>query len=124
MPPYKKPSVDEILRKHSARISKQMGESEVVDRNYSREYTIFKEEMAPEYSRYERWCNNLGKVIKIKPSEKDRKKIGEQLKIAHLDIEAGQALSLSFLTLLGTIFFGILISVSIALIKGGFEYFP
>ena len=40
MSPYKKPSVDEVLRKHSARISKQIDSSEVINRNYSREYTI------------------------------------------------------------------------------------
>ena len=41
-----RPDIDDILRKHSARIEGQM-KTEVKNVNYSREYVKFKQEMAP-----------------------------------------------------------------------------
>jgi len=75
MPPYRKPNIDEILRKHSAKIENQMKTSSVGDSNYSSQYIKFKNEMAPEFTRYERWCKSLGNIIKLNVSEKDRAKI-------------------------------------------------
>jgi len=115
--------VKDILRKHSARIEGQIKTSNN-SVNYSREYVKFKEEMAPELNRYERWCGSLGSLIKLKVSEKDANKIKRQLEIAHLDIEPWQALTLSVTAFLGVFLLGLFISVAVALIKGSFAAFP
>lgn len=124
MPPDKKPSVEDILRKHSARIENQIKTTGVKNVNYSREYVKFKEEMAPELTRYEKWCRSLGSVIKIKASEKDEEKINKHLEIAHLDLEPSQSLTLSVMVFISIFILGLLISVAVALIKGSFADFP
>lgn len=124
MPPDKKPSVEDILRKHSARIENQIKTTVVKNVNYSREYVKFKEEMAPELTRYEKWCRSLGSVIKIKASEKDEEKINKHLEIAHLDLEPSQSLTLSVMVFISIFILGLLISVAVALIKGSFADFP
>ncbi len=116
--------VKDILRKHSARIEGQIKTANVKDINYSREYVKFKEEMAPELTRYERWCHSLGSVIKLKVAKKDEEKIKRHLEVAHLELEPWQALTLSIMTFLGMFVLGLLISVAVALIKGSFASFP
>jgi len=101
---YKKPNVKDILRKHSARIEGKIKTSDVKNINYSREYVKFKQEMAPELTRYERWCRSLGNVIKLNISKKDEDKIRKQLEIAHLEIEPWQALTLSVMTFVSIFF--------------------
>ncbi len=113
--------VRDILRKHSARIEGKIKTSDIKTTSYSREYVRFKQEMAPELTRFERWCRSLGSVIKLKVSEKDEDKIRKQLKIAHLDIEPWQALTLSVMTFLTVFVLGLLTSVAIAFIKGSGE---
>jgi len=124
MPVYKKPNVDEILRRHGARIERNIKTTNVTRSNYSKAYMKFKQEMAPELTRYERLCMSLGSIIKLKISEKDEKRIKKNLDIAHLDIEPWQALTLSVVSFLGLFFLGLVISSAIALIKGGFSEFP
>ena len=116
--------IKDILRKHSARIEGQIRTSNFENVNYSREYVKFKKEMAPELTRYERWCCSLGSLIKLKVSKKDEEKIKRHLEIAHLEIEPWQALTLSIMTFLGMFILGLLISVAVALIKGSFADFP
>ena len=98
--------VKDILRKHSSRIESRMkisGKMKSVD--YTREYVKFKDEMAPNLNRYERWCKSLGSVIKLKIAKKDEDKIRKHLEIAHLDVEPWQALTLSVVA-----FFSVLIT--------------
>ncbi|MBR9701427.1 hypothetical protein GOV13_00730 [Candidatus Pacearchaeota archaeon] len=121
MPPK---NVREILDKHGARIESQIKTSPVESVNYSREYRTFRDEMAPELSRFERWCKSLGSLVKLKVSKKDADKIQRHLEVAHLDIEPWQALTLSVMTFLGVFVIGLLISVAVALIKGSFGAFP
>jgi len=123
MPP-KKPSVKDILRKHSARISGMMKTSNVRNVNYSREYVKFKKEMAPELTKYENWCQSLGSLIKLKASRKDEEKVRRHLEIAHLDLEPWQTLTLSIMAFFTVFILGLLISVAVALIKGSFAAFP
>ncbi len=114
-----------ILEKYGARIEGQI-KTEAVNsgRGYSREYLKFKDEMAPQLSRYERWCNTLGNVIKLKPSKKDEERLRKALEIAHLDVEPEKALTLSVMSFLSVFLLGLISSVAIALIKGGIEEFP
>ena len=70
----KKLTVEEVLRKHGARIEKQM-KTAPKGVNYSQAYVKFKKEMSPELNNYEKWCNILGNVIKLKISKKDEDKV-------------------------------------------------
>ncbi len=120
----KKPDVEDVLRKHAARIESMIKSSNVGNINYSRQYVKFKQEWGHELTRYERWCHSLGSVIKLKVSEKDENKIKRHLEIAHLNIEPWQALTLSIMTFVGVFIAGLLISISVALIKGSLSAFP
>ena len=118
-------SVDEVLNKWGSKIESQINSSDVQERSsYSREYYKFKEEMAPELSRYEKWCKSLGSIIKLNVSEKDKEKVAKQLEIAHVDVEPWQALTLSVMSFLSVFFIGIFISIAIVLIKGNLLAFP
>ena len=127
---YKKPSVDDILKKYGAEIEskinngQQSDSSPISSKKYSQEYLQFKKELSPELTRYEKWCKSLGRIIKIKASSKDEKKIKRQLEIAHLDIQPSEALGLAVVSFLSVFFLGLLLSVSVALIKGSFVDFP
>ena len=120
----KKPSVKEIIERHSARIEKQIDTEKVANSNFSREYVIFKDEIVPELSRFERWCKTLGNTVKLKISEKDESRVRKQLEIAHLDIEPWQAMTLGVMVFLSVFVLGLLISVAVALLKGGISEFP
>jgi len=120
----RKPTVEEVLKKHIARIETQIKTSKVDRTDYSREYTKFKQEMAPNLSKYERWCHSLGSFIRLKISEKDEEKVKKHLEIAHLDVLPWQALTLSVMSFVTVFLIGLLISVSVALIKGSIEAFP
>ncbi|GBE19798.1 hypothetical protein BMS3Abin17_00527 [archaeon BMS3Abin17] len=114
----RKPSVDEVLRKYGSKIEGQIKSSNVKSASYSRSYVKFKEEMATEFSKYEKWCNSLGSFIRLKVSKKDEEKVKRQIEIAHLNIEPWQALTLSVMTFISVFLLGLLVSVSVALIKG------
>jgi len=80
--------------------------------------------MAPELSKYEKWCRSLGNIVKLNVAEKDKQQIKRQLEIAHLDVEPSQALTLSVMSFVIVFLVGLLISVSVLLIKGSIESFP
>lgn len=118
MQPYKKPSVEEILQKYGAKIENQFG-STSSGKDYSQEYVKFKQELAPDLTRYERLCRSFSGIIKVKVSEKDDKEISKYLHTAHVDVDSGQALSLAIVAFLGVFFLGFAASVAVMLIKGG-----
>lgn len=111
-------TVEDILRKHGAIIESKIETDNFANVNYSQNYITFKNEMAPELSRYEKLCKSLGSVVKLKISEADRQRIKKQLDIAHLDLEEWQPLTLSVMTFLSVFFIGVLISVAVVLING------
>ncbi len=119
-----KPSVDDILKKHAARIEQNIKTETIQNVNFSQSYMKFREEMAPELSKYERWCHTLGNLIKLKVSKKDEDKIRRSLEIAHLDLEPWQTITLSVVAFIGIFILGLLISVAVALFKGGIGDFP
>ncbi len=119
--------VDEILREYGSKIDSQVSTFNAAGANgadYSQSYMKFKSEMAPEISRYERWCKSLGSIIKLKVSEKDEAKIKRQLEIAHLDLEAWQPITLSIVAFLSIFFIGLILSFSVVLINGDLTSFP
>lgn len=85
-------STEEILNKYSSKIESQMNSPQ---ENFSQEYIRFKEDMAPQNSRYERWAQALGDIVKIKVSEKEQSKIQKYLTTAHLDVTPQQAVTLA-----------------------------
>ncbi len=125
MPPYKKPDVKDILEKYGSKIEGKIGSIPSTAKTageYTSVYKSFKQEMAPELSKYEKWCKSLGNIIKLKVSEKDAVKIKKQLEIAHLDIEPWQALGLGVMAFITIFFFGLLFSVASLLITGNFPF--
>ena len=104
------PSTEEILAKYERKLQSQMGDAVVDQEELSQEYLRFKQEMIPELGRYSKWAKSLGNVIKLKIAEKDRMKVQRYLDIAHLDVTASQALTLSVLSML-TVFFATVFSV-------------
>lgn len=124
MEPSANPNIDEILKRHAARIEQSIKTESVQNVDFSQSYTKFREEMAPELSRYERWCHTLGSIIKLKVSKKDEEKIRRHLEIAHLNLEPWQPINLSVMVFVSVFIIGLLISVAVALFKGGLESFP
>lgn len=108
----------EILRKYSAKIEGEMSYS---DKNSSRDYTQFKQDMYKELSPYEKWSKSLGNFLKIKVAEKDRIKIQNQIEEAHIDISPSQVVTLSALSMLAVFFATIIATISIYLINGTFQ---
>ncbi len=116
--------VSDILKRHASRIEGQIRSTPLQNVNYSREYVKFKEEMAPNLTRYERWCRSLGSIIKLKVAAKDEARVKRALEIAHLDIEPWQALTLSVMAFVSVFMLGLLISIAVALIGGSIGSFP
>ncbi|MCK5581940.1 MAG: hypothetical protein KAJ18_11785, partial [Candidatus Omnitrophica bacterium] len=117
-------SVDDVLAKYGGKIESQIGGGSDALESYSREYMQFRDEMSPELSRYERWCHTLGSFIKLKPSAKDEAKVLKYIRIAHLNIEPWQALTLGIMSFLFIFLIGVLLSVAIAFMGGGLGSFP
>ena len=63
-------NVDELFAKYGKKIEKQIQADEAGEGDFSREYLQFKKEMAPDLSRFERWCKSLGNIIKLRIAEK------------------------------------------------------
>lgn len=120
----RKPTVDEVLRKYGSKIETQIGTNETTPQNYSQAYLTFRDEIGKEFVGYEKWAHTFGKSIRVNPSKKDEAKIKKNLVSAHLDVEPWQASTLSIMSFISFFFLGILVSVAIALVKGGFQYFP
>ena len=128
MPPEKK-EVDEILREYGSKIDSQVSTFNARGPgagggDYSQSYVKFKDEMAPETSRYEKLCKSLGSIFKLKVSEKDEAKVRRQIEIAHLDLEPWQPLTLSVVSFLSVFFIGLILSFSVVLISGELSSFP
>ncbi|MFH1290523.1 MAG: hypothetical protein ABIH92_03885 [Nanoarchaeota archaeon] len=124
-----RPSASDVLKKYSQKLESQLGPGsagageQTEGEGYSGEYETFKKEMSPELNRYERLAKSLGNIIKINVAEKDKKKIQGYLDAAHLDVTAGQALTLSLMSMLAIFFVTVLSIVAIYFIKypGGLD---
>jgi len=110
------PTTEDILAKYRRKI-----ESELNQPTYSKEYQQFKDDMLPEMSRYKRWAETLGNLIKINVSEKDRKKVQRYLEIAHLDVTPSQALTFAIVSMLLVLFGTLAIVGSMLFITGEFQ---
>ena len=117
-----KMNIDEIMKKYGRKIEQEVNLKRdfVQDRDFSREFMQFKSDMMPSLSRYEKWCQSLGNIIKLRISPKDEIKIGRQLEIAHLDVSPSQAVGLGLTAFFISFLTALLISVAVFLITNSF----
>jgi hypothetical protein len=119
----KRLTTKEILEKYGNRIEGQIDtDSSVASSDYSSSYVKFKEEMAPQINRYERWCKSLGSIVKINVSKADEERIRKDIETAHLNVLPWQAMTLSIMSFLVVFFIGLLGSISALLITGNFPF--
>jgi len=119
------PSTEDILKKYGKKIEKQITDSPQLlnfQKNSSREYIKFKQEMLPESTKYKRWADTLGNIVKIKISEKDKKKVEEDLETAHVDVAPTQAMTLAVMAMFLVFFVVLLTSVISFLIYDKIPY--
>ena len=114
--------VKDILNKYGGMIENQIQS----EKDYSRDYSTFRDEMRPKLTGYEKWCKSLGSAFRLKISESERKKVQKDLDTAHLDVEAWQSSTLSFMVFFSVFLFGFFVSIAYFLIGGGTftETFP
>lgn len=114
-------SAEDILAKYGKKIESQLRSSSEGDK-YSREYEDFRGEMVPDLTRYERWAQSLGSIIKVNVSKKDRVNIQKYIDTARLNITPSQVVTLSLMSMLLIFFLTVFSSVAYFLIAypGGF----
>ncbi len=120
--------VNEVLAKYSRKLEGEM-QTNMIQQDVSQvssDYIRFKKDMMPEYSRYEKWAKYLGKIIKIKISQKDEAKIREHIYAAHLDLEPSQVAGFAIISFILVFFLGVLVSVAVWFFAGNasLETFP
>jgi hypothetical protein len=111
-------SVDEILKKYSGNISRKISHEERVG-DVSREYTRFKEDMAPQLSRYERFVKGFA-FLSLNLKGKDKDKLQRYLDTAHLDVTPAEVAGASFAGGFLVFLFGIILSAGLWYFQRGF----
>lgn len=111
-------NIKDILNKYSRQLEGEiklndLNNSSYSEKDFSKEFLQFKQDMMPQISRYESWCQSLGNFLKIKLSEKDQDKLQVQINSARLDITPSQVVSLAFSSSFLFFFLFLLISVAI-----------
>lgn len=125
MPPYRKPTVDEILRKYGSKIEGEIKTTDIGAVRDSKSYAKFIGETERELTGYEKWCNTIGNIVRLTPSKKDSEKMQGDIDIAHMNIEPWQAITLSVVVFISVFFFGIISSVLYSVFnQEGFSAFP
>ncbi len=81
----------------------------------SREFAQFKQDMMPEFSRYERLCRNIGGLVGLKLAQKDSERIQRDLDSAHLDVTPGQVVFLALFSFIMVFLGGLMFTVAIYL---------
>ena len=114
--------VNDIFKKYDNRLNKEINSFEgsssanMPVRDVSPAFTQFKQEMMPEFSKYEKLCNNIGGSFKIKLSPKDETRIQAQIDSARLDTSPGNIVGLAFLAAILTFLVGLLLPAGIYLV--------
>jgi hypothetical protein len=118
-------STNDILRKYGKQLENESGVSYAdtpSPAGFSDEFKQFKSDMMPNFSRYERWCTNLGGVIKVKLAIKDKDAIQKQLDSAHIDTLPSQVVGLAIMAFSLFFILGALFTTAIALFTGVFSF--
>ena len=115
--------VNDVLKKYSKKIEQEMNTHDSSEyksikvESVSKDYNLFKSEMMPELSRYEKWAKSF---FRVRISKKDELSMQKQLNIAHLDVTPSEVAGFAFAGLLGGLFIGLLVSLAIWFIFGNF----
>lgn len=112
---------EEILRKYGKKIDNEIN-SGIQEKDFSKDFEQFRNEMVPSLNRFEGLASSLGSVISIKLAQKDAEKIQKQLDIAHLTISPSQVMGLAVISLIAVMLFGVLASAAILLINDSFPF--
>jgi len=99
-----KKRIEELFKKYQGEPAEVIKTKIPDDEPYilSREYKIFKQEVKPRWVEfYEKACAKAGRILPLKLSEKDEKKLIKTIKLADLDVTPGGVASISFFALLG-----------------------
>jgi len=121
--PANKKDVEDILKKYGKELDQDVKSYQPVQAqggDSSKEFAQFKEDMMPDLSRYEKWCNSLGNILKLKLASKDETRIQGTLNSAHLDVTPGQVVGLSLMSSFLVFLVGLLISVALFFFTGEF----
>jgi hypothetical protein len=111
--------VKDVLAKYSKKIGNEMNSETKPDvSRVSRDYQKFKQELLPEFSRYEGWVKIFGRIIKLKVSAKDDKIIRKKLQTAHLEVEPGEVVGFALMSFIILMFLGTLLTTGIWFIEG------
>jgi len=105
-----KPTTDEIMKKYGAKIEGQIANFD--SEEYSKSYQEFRKEMSPTYSKYEKFCKNIGNLVRINPSKKDTIELQKNIDIAHLNITAAEAAGFSIISFLLIFLLGFMVVIS------------
>jgi len=117
----RKPTTDEILKKYSAKIEKQMGDFSNSSK-FSKSYEEFKKGMIPSFSRYEKWAKAFGNVFHIKLKKESEEKIQKAIDVAHLNLTPSETAVFSVVSLLLILFLGGLLFTGIWFLTGAFSF--
>lgn len=112
-------STEDILRKYGAKIESQIGQEPT---QFTNDYKKFKEDMLPANTRYQRWCQALGSLVKVRLSAKEEAKVQKQLAMAHLDVTPSQTVTLAIIAFIIAFLLSTLTVLSIFLITEEFQY--
>jgi len=116
-----KKTAREILEKYSRKLEGQVDYEKKPDiEAISNAYKKFKADLLPRLTRYERWCQNLGNLIKINLAEKDKQKIQRKIDVAHLELTPSQTATFAIIISMLVFFAGVFLSVGIFFITGNF----
>ncbi len=111
----KQEEMQKIMEKYQDKLKIELGETPDFTPPAaitSIEYEKFKKErMSRSLSYYEKMCNFSGRILKLKPAEKDYADLQESLRIAHIDTTPEGATSFSVLAPFIFIFAGIMLSI-------------
>jgi len=119
---------EEILKKYGGVLEGKGGYGGAVPfldnipRDISSEFTQFKEDMLPQFSRYERLCKNIGASLRIKLASTDQERIQKDIISAHLDITPSNVVGLAFISSLLIFFSGLILAVAIYLFTDFFSF--
>lgn len=114
---------DDILRKYSAKLDNSVSgfNGDNSARRMSKSYADFRKAMSPEFTRYERWCKALGRIVNLKVSSKDNERVGRSIEIAHLNVTPGETLGLALMVMVFVLFGGIFGTMAWWLLFGTFS---
>jgi hypothetical protein len=122
---YNNPDTSKILDKYGRKLSMFESfnpENAKSEYEISNEFTLFKEDMMPQLSRFERLCNNIGGMIKLKLAQKDEARLQKEINSAHVNVTPSQVVSLAMLSFILVFIGGLLLSVAIYMFTLSFSF--